>query len=164
MTTSNAFEDIRPVVEAMADLMCCHGLSPEEEGLIRSQLMARGFELELIRKAEDWCEKSQSVGSIVDLLSMFAPAAVGTRVSNPLERIAVSDQMLTAIEKCRDRGIISVDMAERLLEGSRALDTRDWDDEDVRAFFVDACAANISEEAQTKLERALAGDFRGYYC
>jgi hypothetical protein len=164
MNASKAFEKIRPVVEAMADLMCCHGFSPEEEGLIRSHLLARGFELELIRQAEDWCEKSQSSGSIVDLLSMFVPSAIGTRVSNPLERIAVSDQMLSAIEQCRDRGIISVDMAERLLEGSRALDTRDWDDDDVRAFFVDACAQNISPEAQTKLERALTGNFKDYYC
>ncbi len=164
MTTAFAFEEIRPVVEAMADLMCCHGFSPEEDGLIRTHLMARGFDLELIRSAEDWCEKAQSFGSVVDLLSMFVPTGVGVRVSNPLERIAVSDQMLSAVEKCRDRGIITVDMAERLLEGSRAMDTRDWDDEDVRAFFVDACSVNSSPSAQTKLERALLGDFRDYYC
>jgi hypothetical protein len=163
MTAVTAFESIRPVVEAMADLMCCHGFSPEEDGTIRAHLMARGFDLELIRKAEDWCEASQASGSIVDLLSIFIPSVTGVRLTNPLERVAVSDQVLDAVVKCRDRGIISGDMVERLLEGTRALDTRDWDDEEVRAFFVDACSANASRMVQMRLERALHGDFRDYY-
>lgn len=164
MTATISFEHFRPVVESMADLLCCHGLSPDDDGLIRAHLQARGFELDLIRAAEDWCDKAQTAGSIVDLLSMFVPTGAGVRVSSPLERIAVSDQMLSAVEKCRDRGIISVDMAERLLEGTRAMDTRDWDDEDVRAFFVDACVANSLPSSQSKIERALQGDFRDYYC
>ena len=164
MTTVFVFEDFRPVIEAMADLLCCHGLSPEDDGLIRVHLLARGFDLDLIRSAELWCDKADAAGSIVDLLSMFVSTGEGIRVSNPLESIAVSDDMLSAIEKCRDRGIITVDMAERLLEGTRAMDTRDWDDEDVRAFFVDACVANSLPSSQAKLERALQGDFRDYYC
>lgn len=163
MATAYVFEDFRPVIEAMADLIICHGFSAEEDGIIRAHLQARGFNLELIRAAENWCDQAQTGGSIIETLSMFAPKGAGLRIVSPLERIAVSDKVLSAIEKCRDRGIITVDMAERLLEGTRAMDTRDWDDEDVRAFVVDTCLANGLPSAQSKIERALQGDFRDYY-
>ena len=164
MTDDLLFEDFRPVIEGMADLICCHGQSTEEDGLLRVQLQARGFDLDLIRAAEKWCDKVQAAGSLVDVLSLFVPAGVGPRLFSPLERVSISDEVWQSIESCRNRGIITLDMAERLLEGVRAMDTRDWDDEDVRSFLLDACAANSLPSSHSKIERALQGDFRDYYC
>jgi hypothetical protein len=44
------------------------------------------------------------------------------------------------------------------------MDTRDWDDEDVRAFILDACVANGLPASKAKMEQALSGDFKLYYC
>jgi hypothetical protein len=158
------FEDFRPVITAMADLVCCHGFSTDDHGILRSHLLERGFELALIRAAENWCELAQASGSLVDVLSTFAAFGSGPRVSSPLERVSISDEVWKTIEDCRNRGIISMDMAERLLEGARAMDMRDWDDEDVRSFILDACIANGLPSSQNKMRQALDGDFKTYYC
>ena len=158
------FDDFRVVVEAIADLVCCHGQSFEDDGILRHQLVDRGFELELICAAENWCEMAEASGSLIDILSVFAPASSNHRIYSPLERLAVSDEIWSAIEACRIRGVISIDMAERMLESVRELDTRDWDDEDVRTFLLEACIAHGLPTNQMKLERALQGDFRSYYC
>jgi hypothetical protein len=164
MGTRITFEDFRPIIVAMADLICCHGFSTDEDGLLRAHLLGRGFDLSLIRAAENWCDVAQASGSLVDVLSTFASSGSGPRVSNPLERVSVSDEVWRTIEECRNRGILSTDMAERLLEGARAMDTRDWDDEDVRAFILDACVANGLPASKAKMEQALSGDFKLYYC
>ena len=162
MARQVGFDKIRPIVEAIADLICCHGFSVEDDGLIRAHLLGLGFDLDQVRAAEDWCDIAQSTGSLLDVLSLFVPAGTGVRVFNPLERVAVSDEVWSVIEKCRSRGIITLDMAERLLEGARAMDTRDWSDEDVIAFLSDACSASTLPSSQPRIERALQGDFRNY--
>jgi hypothetical protein len=158
------FEEFRPVIVAMADLVCCHGFSTDDDGLLRTHLVERGFDLALIRAAENWCDAAQASGSLVDVLSAFAVSGSGHRVSSPLERVSVSDEVWNMIEDCRNRGIISTDMAERLLEGARAMDTRDWDDDDVRTFILDACIANGLPSSQNKMQQALDGNFKTYYC
>ena len=164
MENKLTFDDFRGVIEAIADLILCHGQSLEDDGLLRQQLVDRGFEMELVRAAEDWCEMAEASGSLIDILSVFAPASSNQRVYSPLERISVSDEIWSAIEACRIRGVITIDMAERLLESVREIDTRDWDDEDVRAFLLDACIANGLPTNQMKLDRALQGAFNSYYC
>lgn len=156
------FDDIRPVIEVMADLVCCHGFDVAEDGLIRGILLSKGFDLDLIKAAEDWCDSAESTGSIMDVLATFAPVGQGTRVSNPLERVAVSEDVWKVIETCRNRGLITLDMAERMLEGARAMDTRDWDDEDVLNFLADACKANHSPSNRPMIEQALFGSLRNY--
>lgn len=163
-TYAKSFESIRPVVEAIADLVCCHGFSPEEDGVLREHLVDRNFDLDLIRAAENWCDQASTTGRLIEVLSLFAPAPTGTRVDSPLEKIFVSDRIWKTIEDCRSRGIFSLDMAERLLEGVRAMDTRDWDDKEVRDFIEDACGNPIIIGGiDQRLRKALNGDFGDYY-
>ena len=157
------FEQIRPVIEAIADLVCCHGMTLEEDGVIRAHLLALGFDLTLVRAAEDWCDSAQSTGSIMDVLSIFAPVGEGTRVYSPLERVAVSEDVWKVIESCRKRGLITLDMAERMLEGARAMDTRDWDDSDVLSFLADACNSNQTPVNHALIEQAFLGTLRNYH-
>lgn len=156
------FEEIRPVIEAIADLVCCHGMTIEQDGMIRSQLLGMGFELTLIKAAEDWCDSAQSTGSLVDILSIFAPSGDGTRVYSALERVAVSEDVWKVIESCRKRGLITLDMAERMLEGARAMDTRDWDDSDVLSFLAEACNSNNTPVNHAIIEKAFLGTLRNY--
>ena len=162
MDTQYSFEEIRPVIEVIADLVCCHGMLTEDDGFIREALLGMGFELSLVRAAEDWCDTVRSSGSIMDVLAIFAPSGLGTRVASPLERVAVSEDVWNKIENCRNRGLITLDMAERMREGVRAMDTRDWDDSDVLAFITDACNANQGPAKHNVIERALQGTLRNY--
>lgn len=162
MTQRYHFDDLRPVIEAIADLVCCHGFSTDDDGLIRGNLVSMGFDLELIRAAEAWCDIAQSNGSIMEVLSIFAPVGSGTRVYSPLEKVAISDDVWNVIESCRNRGLITTDMAERMLEGARAMDTRDWDDAEVLSFLVDACNSNQAPGSQPIIERAFQGTLRNY--
>jgi hypothetical protein len=161
-----SFEYIRPVIEAMADLVCCHGLDPDSEGFIREMLIQRGFSLELVRAAEAWCDQAAACGQLIEALSLFVPHTTGTRVSSPLERLSVSERMWKSIESCRNKGFFSEDLAERLLEGARAMDTRDWDDEEVCDFIENACAGRgtTSSEEANRLRKAIRGHFSTLYC
>ena len=159
-----SFESFREVVVAIADLICCHGFTPEEDGVLREHLLLRGFELDEIRAAENWCDRVAHTGRLIETLSLFAPIAQGPRINSPLERIFVSDRLWKTIEDCRSRGIFSLDMAERLLEGIRAMDTRDWDDSEVKEFIEDACGSSVIAGGDAKLKKALKGDFADYYC
>lgn len=163
MIKSVTFEEIRPVIEAISDLVCCHGMTLEEDGVIRAQLLAMGFDLSLVKAAEDWCDSAQSTGSIMDVLSIFAPSGEGTRVYSPLERVAVSEDVWKVIESCRKKGLITLDMAERMLEGARAMDTRDWDDSDVLSFLADACNSNHTPVNHAFIEQAFLGTLRNYF-
>jgi hypothetical protein len=162
---SESFLVIKDVVECIADLVCCHGFDPNEDGVLRNELVVRGFELDVIRKAEDWCDQVALSGRLIEVLSLFQPTALGRRVHNPLEKIFVSEQVWKTIEACRSRGIFSLDMHERLLEGVRAMDTRDWDDQEVKGFIEDACGNVLGVSGEDiRLRKALNGDFGDYYC
>lgn len=158
------FETLRPIIEAIADLVCCHGFNPEEHAALRIELESRGFKLKLIRAAEEWCDRASATCSIIEVLSLFAPSMQGTRIESPLERLFISKRMWKTIEDCRRRGIFSMDMTERLLEGVRAMDTRDWNDSEVRDFIEDACGNPVVVGCiDTRLRKALKGDFGDYY-
>lgn len=161
---SRTFDSYRLVIETIADLVCCQGFNPEERTAIRAELFARGFELSDIKDAEDWCDQASTSGRLIEVLSTFSPSAEGTRIDSPLEKLFVSDRIWKTIEDCRNRGIFSQDMTERLLEGVRAMDTRDWDDEELRLFIEDACSnPEVTGGTDKRLRKALNGDFGDYY-
>ncbi|MCX6116325.1 MAG: DUF494 family protein [Proteobacteria bacterium] len=161
---SEGFELIRPVIESIADLVCAHGLDPNEDGLLRSSLLERGFNIDLIRKAEDWCDVVSTHSRLVEVLCLFLPEIKSARIYSKLEKIFVSDSIWKTMEECRNRGIFSMDMIERLLEGVREMDTRDWDDIDVRKFIETVCGDASHANGDLKLRKALNGDFADYYC
>jgi len=159
-----AFDEYLPVIEAIADLVCCQGYDPDEHSLIRTELISRNFSLASIRAAEDWCDQAEATSSLIEVLSLFAKPSEGMRIDHPLERLFVSDHIWNIIVDCRNRGIFSLDMAERLLEGVRAMDTRDWDDVQLFEFIEEACSNPIVVGGiDTRLRKALKGNFSDYY-
>ncbi len=163
--SQDSFSMIRPVIECIADLICCHGFDPNEDGVLRQELVVRGFDLALIKRAEDWCDQVSHSGRLIEVLGLFQPHILSRRINSPLEKIFVSDHVWKSIEDCRKRGIFSLDMGERLLEGVRAMDTRDWDDHEVKGFIEDACGNSLDGPGKDRrLRKALNGDFGDYYC
>lgn len=147
-------------VRSIADLVHRLGVTPDEDHIIRAELAQQGFSSDGIGKALDWIDKAALSGNAADALSMLQPPRTGYRVEHPLERACLHPLLRQAFEVCRARGILSDDLVERLMEGVRALDTRDWDDPEIEAFFDDVLAASASQLAGVGLCDVLNGDVR----
>jgi len=124
-------------VRSISDLVSRDGVAPEEAALIRDKLKQRGFSPEGIGKALDWMDKAALSGSLLDTLGMLQPVASGVRIDHALEKACLHPRLLRSIETCRRRGWLGQDVAERLLEGLRGVDSWDWDDAEVDTFLVD---------------------------
>ena len=164
MNHQYSFSKIRPAVEAIADLVCCHGMMIEDDGELRVRLLERGFELNMIRAAEDWCDQASATGNILEILSLFVASGSGLRIYQQIEKLALSKRLWGILEDCRARGIISLDMSVRIIEGLRTLDTRDWSDCEVREFISETCGQTPYGSVDPRFEKALKGDFNDYYC
>jgi uncharacterized protein Smg (DUF494 family) len=120
------------VVRAMAELVT-YGYDELEltERYIREELREAGFALGDIEEACAWVERAVNSGTVVESLAMLQAQGGGIRISHPMERVCFSKRIWSKIELCRHKGILSNDVIERMLEGARVIDTRDWDDEEV---------------------------------
>lgn len=120
------------VVRAMAELVT-YGYDELEltERYVREELHEAGFALGDIEEACAWVERAVNSGTVVESLAMLQAQGGGIRISHPMERVCFSKRIWSKIELCRHKGILSNDVIERMLEGARVIDTRDWDDEEV---------------------------------
>jgi hypothetical protein len=120
------------VVRAMAELVT-YGYDELEltERYVREELREAGFALGDIEEACAWVERAVNSGTVVESLAMLQAQGGGIRISHPMERVCFSKRIWSKIELCRHKGILSNDVIERMLEGARVIDTRDWDDEEV---------------------------------
>lgn len=147
-------------VRSIADLVHCRGVTPDEDHIIRAELAQQGFSSDGIAQALDWIDKAALSGNAVDALSMLQPVRSGVRVEHPLERACMHPLLRQAFEVCRTRGLLGDDLVERLMEGVRTMDTRDWDDPEIESFFDDVLAASAPQLAGVGLADVLNGDVR----
>tara|TARA_B100001094_G_C18104679_1_gene757712 strand:+ start:365 stop:847 length:483 start_codon:yes stop_codon:yes gene_type:complete len=98
---------------------------------VRDELLARGFAEQDVYEAYAWLDRANRSGVLTESLSMLQPQTSGSRVDNPIEKLFFSDELWEKIQSLRFRGLLSSDLVERLLEGMRTMDTRDWDEEDI---------------------------------
>lgn len=147
----------------IADLVSRDGVGPEDDRVIRQDLSERGFSTDGIRMAMDWLDKASLSGTLMDTLGMFQSVFVGIRVDHALERASLHPRLLRIVEACRRRGLITQDMAERLLEGLRSMDTRDWDNSEIEAFFADVLGVVSPSLAGLSLARLLSRDAPDHY-
>ena len=149
-------EDWWPVIEAMAEMIAC-GLEHEEldEELVKTSLLQQGFSPVRIDRALDWLETASVSGQVAEVFSMLVGSNKGLRIRSPLEAVCISEKMWMQFHDIRARGIISSDFAERILEGMRAIDTRDWEDEDVQVFFREIISATLPHASEQLVERIL---------
>ncbi len=150
-------------VREIASLVVRDGLHQADEGVMRRALLSSGFEEEAIIKAFDWIDHAERSGNVLEALVMLAPRPEGIRVAHPMERMFVSDRLWNEIGRARQREVMNTDLAERVLEGIRALDTRDWEDNEVRSFIADLMAdATVSGDA-SRAEQILKDQLPEFY-
>ena len=111
--------------------------SAVDEYEIETFLSNRGFGGDEVVAAVSWLTRASMSGRLGEILSMLLPQRNLPRMTSPVEKVCLSDKVWGHIERCRHRGILNDALAERLLEGLRVLDSRDWDDKEVRAFIAD---------------------------
>ena len=138
-------------VKKMADLVAAgYDESELTEYYVRNELVAAGFALEAIELACDWIEKAVISKTLYESLTMLQEASDCPRIANPIETLCFSSKVWNQINRCYKRGLLSRDLLERLLECARAVDTRDWEDEEVAKLFAEMLATinpSVSEES-----------------
>ncbi|NDE13366.1 DUF494 family protein [bacterium] len=150
-------------VREIASMVVRDGLHQADEGMMRKALLAAGFGEEEILRAFDWIDHAERSGNVLETLVMLAPRPAGIRVPHPMERMFVSDRVWKEIDRARQREVMNTDMAERLLEGIRAMDTRDWEDDEVRSFIVDVMADTSQGGDTGRVEQILKDQLPEFY-
>jgi hypothetical protein len=151
-----------PVVAMLPRLMMIEDLRLEDEGKIRQRLCELGFEKEHVLYALAFLEGAQQSGYLEDVFAMALSAPSALRTQHPLERICISDHIWALICECRGRGVLGDEMVERLMEGLRRVDTRDWEDDEVCDFIEGVLVAAGSSDAAARFRdivRGLANTF-----
>ena len=142
-------------VRSIADLINRDGIPPEDDRVIRAQLTEQGFSADGIGKAMDWMDKAAMSGNLSDSLGMLQPIVHGPRMDHVLELVCVHPLLMRAVESCRRRAWLHQDVAERLLEGLRAMDSRDWDRPEIDGFLADVLGVSVPSLAGMSLSKVL---------
>ncbi len=153
------------VVQSMADLVAS-GYDELEltEQYVKETLLGKGFAEDAISTAFTWVEKAVNSGTVNESLAMLQRQSTGLRVINPLEEVCFSSSIWSRIELCRQKGLITDEAMERLLEGARVIDTRDWEDDEVTNLLAEMLFAfnpgNSEDDYLQMLQRCVPH----YYC
>ncbi len=153
------------VVQAMAELVV-YGYDELEltERHVRNELLDAGFSSHDIQKACDWVEKAVNSGTVVESLAMLQTQSEGTRIAHPMERICFSKPIWAKLELCRHKGILSSEVIERMLEGARVIDTRDWDDEEVSNLLAEIFTSVLPGTSEADFLEMFKVCVPEYYC
>lgn len=133
-------------VQTIASLIGREGVEADQESYIRTELKDKGFSSQVVGQAMDFIDKAALSGHLMESLGMIYQAEgeyTSVRVEHPMERACLPESLWRTIDGCRRKGILDPDLAERLLEGVRTMDTRDWDEEDVETFLSDVLAVSV---------------------
>jgi hypothetical protein len=144
-------------VRSIADLVARGDLAPGDEGDIRNALEERGFSSDHIGRAIEWVDMAALSGNLLDTLGMLANPPGTVRLAHPVERLTVHPELYRALELCRDRGLFGQELAERLFESVRTVDSRDWDEHDVRSFLTETLASAAPWLIGQDLTQVLSG-------
>ncbi len=156
MDSSPLLSDWWEVLNSLAALISS-GLDYEEleDDFVKTLLLSQGHDHLSIQNALDWLERASLSGHVADIFSMLQPNSSLTRVANPLEVACIPHALWERFENIRNRGLIADDLAEKVLEGMRTIDTRDWEDEDVDTFLVEVMSATLPQASSRTISRIL---------
>lgn len=160
---SKRAEEWWDVVRVIAEYLSC-GYTQEdlEDICFDSLLEEKGYSKTSINQAIDWLEEASLSGNISDILSMANSTGSMVRIPNPIETMGVSEKLWVTLETLRLKGMINFDLAEKVLEGVRGLDSRDWEDDEICSFVKELLISSmpfISEEQLDLISKGLYKDF-----
>lgn len=153
------------VVKTMANFVIT-GYEEKEltEDYVKNDLLSLGYVEEDVDTAVDWVKKAELSGHLSESLAMLQPQVNGVRIADPLEKICFSEGIWAKIESCRQRGILSNDLVEKLIEGVRALDTRDWEDDEISHLLAEIVVTLLPNMYKDEFIELLEGRKKVTYC
>ena len=95
---------------------------------------------------------------------MLSTQSESLRVANPIETAFLSDELWQGLQVCRIRGLLNDDLMERLLDGMRSIDSRDWDEEDANALLIELLGMVLPGLPDEKYMEILRGKSPEFYC
>jgi len=144
-------------VEKIAALVVNEGLGMENEQVIQEELNALGFSRESIEQAMEWLGAVILSGQSNATLSMLVPAEDKVRIEHPLEQASVPLTLRRSLLQCIRKGLMTRDFAEKILEGFRNIEARDWSQREVHVFLFDALSPTLPWLTRHLLEGILCG-------
>lgn len=153
------------VVKTMANFVIT-GYEEKEltEDYVKNDLLNLGYIEKDVDEAVQWVKKAVLSGNLSESLAMLQPQVNGIRIADPLEKICFSPRIWAKIDSCRQRGILSNDLAEKLIEGVRALDTRDWEEEEVCQLLAEIVVTLLPNMYKDEFIDLLEGRKKVNYC
>ena len=124
-------------VQAIAGLVSDGDIAPSEQQILSHELDRQGFSSGSIEKALGWVHNVSLTSNVFDILDMLQHTSPQPRMSHPIETAGLPPEFMRGMERLRLSGVLTTDVAERLVEGVRTLDTEEWDQQDVDAFFAE---------------------------
>ena len=146
------------VVKTLASFVVSGHSEEELSGVeVKTKLLDSGYGEDEISQAYLWLDKVNLSGCLSESLSMLHPHGEGFRVENPIETIFLPEKLRQIIQVLRLRGLLSDDLLEKLLEGIRTLDTREWDDTDIKEFVLELLLVVMPNHSREQYLRILEG-------
>lgn len=155
--------DVWSAVRVVAALACNEGAMLSDPAAMSAELAKHGFSGDTIGKALAWLDLAAASGHLHDALHMLQPQRHGIRVTHPVERAMLHPSLLRRIERCRNCGLLADEMAERLIEGLRTVDTRDWDEGQLGMFIDEVVAQALPGQRVPDLHLFLQGRLEAIY-
>ncbi len=152
------------VVKTLADLVIASGSQHLlGDGAVRLMLLSQGFAEQDISKAFEWLDQITYSGMLPECLAMIQPSSAHLRVSSPIEEAYISNRLWQNIQTCRLRGLFSDDLIEKMLEGVKAFDTRDWNDEEVMELLLEIMGLLMPGTTDRVCRDILEGRYPEFY-
>lgn len=133
------------------------------EGYVKKDLVSQGYKEKEILKAYEWLEKTALSGTLAESLAMLRPHHDNPRIPNPIEAVYISEKLWNRIQLCRYKGLINAETVEKVVEGIRVIDPRDWEDEDVVSLLAELLSSALPGTSEKEFVEILEGKMSGRY-
>ena len=101
-----------------------------------------------IQKVFSWIEMAQNSDCFFEVYNMLEQPNERSRIPNQLEALSIPSEVFSTLQEYRRSGFLSDEHCERIIEGLRSTDTRDWDDEDIQSFYSEIINGMVSDDCR----------------
>jgi len=139
MNSQNVFpsshQEWWPCVVAIAGILKSECLDISDDALIHDSLKHQNFSKDHVDRALEWLQDLRTTGHFADAVSILSQDSPKERTENQIEKIFLPTQFWSRLSRLRSSGALPVEMVELMVETSRQVDMRDWDEESINEFF-----------------------------
>jgi uncharacterized protein Smg (DUF494 family) len=133
------------------------GFGMDNDQALRRDLGSSGFPKESIERALDWLAAVMISGQSNASLSMLVPNEHTVRIEHPLEQYSIPTALRQSLVICIRKGLMTREFSEKILEGFRNIEARDWGRREVGFFLFDALSPSLPWLTKSALDAILGG-------